>query len=163
MKKSHLACLIFVSLILGLSCVAFAKNPAILSTEDAPAAVGPYSQGVKLGNLVFTSGQLPIVPTTGSITGGIAEQTRQVMENLKAILAQAKLTFDDVVMVTVYLQDLKGFTAFNQEYAKAFGCFVSQSDGAIDCTGVYVHPRATIQAAGIPRGAFLEISMIAGK
>lgn len=104
-------------------------------------------------------------PTTGNITEGIAEQTQQVMENLKAILAEAKLTFDDVVMATVYLKDLSKdfFNAFNQEYAKAFGCFVSQVDGKIDCTGVYVPPRATIQAAEIPKGALLEISMIAGK
>jgi len=162
MKKSHLACLLVVSMILGFTCVAFAKNPAVLSTEDAPAAVGPYSQGVKFGNLVFTSGQIPLIPGKSEFPAGITAQTGQVMENLKAILAEAKLTFDDVVMVTVYLADLNHFTAFNQEYAKALGCFVSQG-GAIDCNGVYVPPRATIQAAGIPKGALLEISMIAGK
>ena len=90
-------------------------------TKDAPGAIGPYSQAVRVGEMLFTSGQIPIDPATGAmVDGGIAEQTKQVCENLKAVLAAAGLGFAEVVKTTVFLKDMKDFAAMNEVYARYF-------------------------------------------
>ena len=120
----------------------------VIQTANAPAAVGPYSQGIVAGGLVYTAGQIGLVPGTSELAaGGIAEQTRQVMHNLKAILETAGSSLDQVVKVTVYLQDLSDFAAMNAIYAEFFT--------------VAPPARSTIQAAGLPRSALVEIDCIA--
>jgi len=120
----------------------------VIQTANAPAAVGPYSQGIVAGGLVYTAGQIALVPGTSELAaGGIAEQTRQVMHNLKAILETAGSSLDQVVKVTVYLQDLNDFGAMNAVYAEFFT--------------VTPPARSTIQAAGLPRAALVEIDCIA--
>jgi 2-iminobutanoate/2-iminopropanoate deaminase len=163
MKKMNVKVVLVLLLVLVSASVAFAKDPKVISTPDAPAAVGPYSQAIKYGELVFISGQLPINPATGAlISTNITDATRQVMENLEAILAEAKLTFDDVLMTTVYLASINDFNNFNIEYGKSFGCDFVSNQWVCDPNG---HPpaRATIAAGAIPKGALLEVSMIAGK
>ncbi len=91
-----------------------------IATEKAPAAIGPYSQAIDLGNMVFISGQIPVNPTTGEIPEGIEAQTEQSISNIKAILAEAGLTIDNVVKTTVFLADMNMFGKMNEVYAKAF-------------------------------------------
>jgi 2-iminobutanoate/2-iminopropanoate deaminase len=120
----------------------------IIHTERAPKAVGPYSQAVSTGNLLFTAGQVAIDPATGKLVeGGIREQTRRVMENLKAILMEARTDFSKVVKSTVFLQDIKNFSDFNQVYAEYFP---SEPPA-----------RSTFQVGALPLGAMVEIEMIA--
>jgi 2-iminobutanoate/2-iminopropanoate deaminase len=119
-----------------------------VSTPNAPKAVGPYSQAVRSGSLLFTSGQVPLDPQTGKLeTGPIDAQTRRVMDNLRAILETAGATFSDVVKTTVYLADLSDFAAMNAVYASYFS-----SDPPA---------RSTVQVAALPLGARIEIEMIA--
>jgi 2-iminobutanoate/2-iminopropanoate deaminase len=119
-----------------------------ISTADAPAAIGPYSQAIKSGDLVFLSGQVPIDPATGELVGGdIAAQTERVLDNLGAVLAAAGAGFGDVVKTTIYLVDLGDFVAVNQTYAKRF----SAAPPA----------RATVQVSALPKGARVEIDAIA--
>ena len=92
----------------------------IISTTAAPAAIGPYSQAIDLGNMVFISGQIPVNPATGEIPEGIKAQTAQSIANIKAILAEAGLTIDNVVKTTVFLADMADFTAMNEVYAESF-------------------------------------------
>ena len=120
----------------------------IIATQDAPQAIGPYSQAVRVGNLVFASGQIPLDPATKEfVPGGIAEQTEQVLKNLKAVFAAADVGMDQIVKTTVFLADMNDFNAMNEVYAKYFG----QNPPA----------RATVQAAGLPRDARVEIEAIA--
>ncbi len=120
----------------------------IIATERAPQAIGPYSQAVRAGNLVFASGQIPIDPATGQfVAGGVAEQTEQVLKNLTAVFAAAGLGLDQVVKTTVFLADMEDFTAMNEVY----GRFFSEAPPA----------RATVQAARLPRDARVEIEAIA--
>jgi 2-iminobutanoate/2-iminopropanoate deaminase len=120
----------------------------IIATEQAPRAIGPYSQAIRAGNLVFASGQIPIDPSTGEfIAGGIAEQTEQVLKNLTAVFAAAGVTINQIVKTTVFLADMNDFTAMNEVYAKVF----SNNPPA----------RATVQAARLPRDAKVEIEAIA--
>jgi 2-iminobutanoate/2-iminopropanoate deaminase len=120
----------------------------IIHTEKAPKAVGPYSQAISTGNLLFTAGQVAIDPATGKLVeGGIQEQTRQVLENLKAILTAARTDFSKVVKSTVFLQDIKHFADFNQVYAEYFP---SEPPA-----------RSTFQVGALPLGAMVEIEMIA--
>ena len=120
----------------------------VIHTEKAPKAVGPYSQGISTGNLLFTAGQVAIDPATGKLVeGGIQEQTRQVMENLNAILTAARTDFSKVVKSTVFLQDMKNFADFNQIYAEYFP---SEPPA-----------RSTFQVGALPLGAMVEIEMIA--
>jgi len=119
-----------------------------VSSDRAPAAIGPYSQAVRAGGLVFCSGQIPLDPRTGELVAGdIGEQTRQVLRNLGAVLQAAGASLDDVVRTTVYLADLGDFAAMNAAYGEFFG----QPAPA----------RATVQAARLPRDARVEIDAIA--
>ena len=122
----------------------------IISTQKAPAAIGPYSQAVGTGNLVFCSGQVPLVPETGTlIEGGIKEQTQQVFKNIEAILAQASLTMADIVKTTVFLTDINDFADMNEVYAEYF-------------EGNYP-ARSAVQVAALPKGAKIEIEVICAK
>ena len=119
-----------------------------ISTENAPGAIGPYSQAVKTGDMVFCSGQIPIDPETGEfVSGGVGEQTEQVLRNLSAVLNAAGTSLDDVVKTTVFLADMNDFTAMNEIYTKYF----DENKPA----------RATVQAARLPRDARVEIDCIA--
>jgi len=123
----------------------------VISTKAAPAAIGPYSQGIRVGNLVFTAGQGPLDPATGSIVaGGIGEQTARTFENLKAILEAAGTSLDRVVKANVYLKDLNDFAAMNAVYASYF-------DGASEG----LPARTTVEVARLPRDILVEIEMIA--
>jgi 2-iminobutanoate/2-iminopropanoate deaminase len=120
----------------------------IVSTENAPGAIGPYSQAVKAGNLVFVSGQIPIDPNTGEfVAGDIPEQTSQVLKNLSAILEAAGASLNNVVKTTVFLADMNDFAAMNAVYAE----FFNDNKPA----------RATVEAARLPRDARVEIECIA--
>jgi len=119
----------------------------IISTAKAPKAVGPYSQAVKADNLLFVSGQLPLHPATGDLTSDIKGQTKQVLENLKAILSAAGASLSDVVKTTVFLKDLGDFNAMNEVFQEYF------TDSPPE--------RATVQVAAIPKGALVEIEAIA--
>jgi 2-iminobutanoate/2-iminopropanoate deaminase len=120
----------------------------IISTGDAPQAIGPYSQAVRAGNMVFASGQIPLDPATKEfVPGGIVEQTEQVLKNLKAVFAAAGVEMDQIVKTTVFLADMNDFTAMNEVYAKYF----SENPPA----------RATVQAARLPKDAKVEIEAIA--
>ena len=120
----------------------------IIATEHAPGAIGPYSQAVHAGNLVFASGQIPIDPATGEfVAGGIAEQTEQVLRNLAAVFEAAGVGLNQVVKTTVFLADMEDFTAMNEVYGRFFG----EQPPA----------RATVQAARLPRDAKVEIEAIA--
>jgi 2-iminobutanoate/2-iminopropanoate deaminase len=119
-----------------------------VATDNAPKAIGPYSQGIRAGNLLFVSGQVPIDPATGAIIeGDIAAQTHRVMRNLAAILEAGGATMDQVVRCTVYLADMNDFAAMNEVY----GSYFSQPAPA----------RATIQAVRLPKDARVEIDVIA--
>ena len=119
-----------------------------IATKDAPAAIGPYSQGVRAGHLVFLSGQVPLDPATGQLVAGdITAQTKRVMDNLGAVLAAGDCGFGDVVRTTIYLVDLGNFAAVNEAYASYFSP---------------PYPaRATVQVSALPKGAAIEIDMIA--
>src|SRR6184192_2078202 len=98
-----------------------ASMKEIIATEDAPRAIGPYSQAVRSGNFVFASGQIPIDPATGEfVAGGIAEQTERVLKNLTAVFEAAGVAMDQIVKTTVFLADLNDFTAMNEVYARFF-------------------------------------------
>jgi 2-iminobutanoate/2-iminopropanoate deaminase len=126
-------------------------NPArtVVSTSSAPAAIGPYSQAIVTGNLVFCSGQIPLSPETGQLVGAgdVAAQTEQVMKNLQAVLSAAGCGFQHVVRCTIYLGNMGDFATVNGIYGR---CFPSEPPA-----------RTTIQAAGLPRGALIEIDAIA--
>lgn len=108
-----------------------------ISTEKAPAAIGPYSQAIVTGNLLFTSGQIPIDPTTGNIVeGGIAEQAEQIMKNLGEVLAAAGATYENAVKTTCFLADMGDFAAFNEVYGKYFS-----SKPARSCVAVKTLPK----------------------
>ncbi len=120
----------------------------IIQTDRAPQAIGPYSQAIKAHGFVYASGQIPIDPATGQfVAGGIKEQTAQVMKNLAAVLEAAGSGLDRVVKTTVFLADMGEFAAMNEVYAKFF---ISDPPA-----------RATVQAAGLPRDARVEIEVIA--
>ncbi len=119
-----------------------------ISTENAPSAIGPYSQAVKVGNFVFCSGQIPIDPATGEfVSEEVTEQTRQVLKNLSAVLEAAGSSLANVVKTTVFLVDMKDFAQMNEVYAE----FFSENKPA----------RATVQAARLPRDTRVEIDCIA--
>lgn len=119
----------------------------VISTTKAPSAIGPYSQAIKAGNILITSGQLPIDPVTGSIPEGITAQTRQSLLNCQAILESAGLTLADVVKTTVFLNDMNDFQAMNEVYATFF-------------SGEYPS-RSAVEVARLPKDALVEIECIA--
>ena len=123
-----------------------AKVP--VTTDRAPKAIGPYEQAIKVGAFIYTSGQIPLDPTTGNlVAGGISEQTRQVLENLKAVLTAGGSSLDHVIKATVFLKNIADFAAMNEVYGKYLG----QAKPA----------RSTIAVADLPRGALVEIDFIA--
>jgi len=120
----------------------------IIQTARAPQAIGPYSQAIKTTGFIYASGQIPIDPQTGQfVSGGISEQTEQVLKNLSAVLEAAGSGLDRVIKTTVYLADMEEFVAMNEVYGKFFA---SEPPA-----------RATVQAAGLPRNARVEIDAIA--
>jgi len=122
----------------------------VIQTEKAPKAIGPYSQGIKVEELglIFTAGQIPLDPKTGEmVSGGIEKETKQVLENLKAVLEEAGSNLTKVIKTTVYLKDMKDFSLMNEIYAQYF----KDNPPA----------RTTIQVAELPKGAKLEIEAVA--
>jgi len=116
-------------------------------TDKAPTPIGPYSQAIRCGNLIFVSGQLPLDPKTGALATGIAEETRQVFENLKTVLEAAGSSLDRALKVTVFMKDLGQFAEMNKVYATFFR---------------YNPPaRSTVQVAALPRGVSVEIDIVA--
>ena len=119
-----------------------------ISTQKAPAAIGPYSQAIKVGDLVYTSGQIPIDPATGSfVVGGIKEQTRQSLTNVQAILEEVGLTMSNVVKTTVFMADMADFANMNAVYAE----FFSEPYPA----------RSAVAVKTLPKGALVEIEVVA--
>lgn len=121
----------------------------IVSTDNAPKAIGPYSQAVKCNGMVFTSGQIPLDPATGAMVGGedARAQTTQIMKNLAAVLEAAGSSFDKVVKTTIFVTDLNDFAAVNETYGAHFKAAPPA--------------RSTVQVAALPKGARVEIEMIA--
>jgi len=120
----------------------------IITTERAPRAIGPYSQGVKAGGFVFLSGQIALDPATGElVAGGIATETERIMENIAGVLTAAGLGFGDVVKSTIYLTDLSDFGVVNEIYGRRFPSAAPA--------------RSTVQVAALPRGAAVEVEIIA--
>jgi len=135
-----------------LTCVPPNRQPIIetIKTEEAPAAIGPYSQAIRIGGILFCSGQIPLDPNTGEIVqGGIEAETRQVMENLGAVLKAADMDYSNVVKATVFLSDLNDYAAMNAVYATYF----KDNPPA----------REAVEVSRIAKGAKLEISFIAVK
>ena len=127
------------------------STKAKVSTADAPAAIGPYSQAVRIGSTVYTSGQVALEPASGAlINGGIGDQTERALQNLKAVLEAAGCSLADVVKSTVFLKDMNDFAAMNEVYAR----YLSAEGG--------VEPaRSTVQVARLPKDALVEIELIA--
>jgi 2-iminobutanoate/2-iminopropanoate deaminase len=125
------------------------QEKMVISTSAAPAAIGPYSQAIVAGSLVFCSGQIPLSPETGQLVGGgdVAAQTEQVMANLQAVLTAAGCGLQNVVRCTIYLASMGDFATVNAIYGRFFPAAPPA--------------RTTIQAAGLPRGALVEIDAIA--
>lgn len=122
----------------------------IIRTNNAPAPIGPYSQAIQFGNMLFISGQIPIDPASGNlVSGSIKDETHQVMKNLQAILHEAGMGFSDVVKTSIFLMDMGQFADVNEVYAQYMG---NEAPA-----------RETVQVAGLPKGVKVEISMIAGK
>ena len=120
----------------------------VISTENAPKAIGPYSAGIRSGQLVFTAGQLGIAPQTGElVSGGIESETRQALTNLKHVLEAAGLSLSEVVKTTVFLRDINDFAAMNGVYAE----FFTQNPPA----------RSAVQVAALPKGGAVEIEAVA--
>jgi len=122
-----------------------------ISTKEAPAAIGPYSQAVRSGETLFASGQIGLDPATGQlVAGGVAEQTKRVFENIKAVLAEAGLDLTHVVKTTVFLKSMGDFAAMNEVYATYLAP-----------EGVIPPARSTVAVAGLPKDALVEIEVVA--
>lgn len=120
----------------------------VIATEKAPAAIGPYSQAIQAGNLLFCSGQIPLDPATGELVqGDVTVQAGQVMRNIEAMLAAAGVGFDAVIKTTIFLADMADFAAVNTVYGS---CFTAHKPA-----------RSTVAVKGLPRGALLEIEVVA--
>ncbi|MCD8027783.1 MAG: RidA family protein [Erysipelotrichaceae bacterium] len=122
----------------------------VIKTDKAPGAIGPYSQGIDLGNVIFFSGQVPLIPETGEMaTGGIEGQAKQAFENVKGLLESQGLDFSNVVKTTVFLDDMGDFNTVNEIYAQYF---------------VEPYPaRSAVEVAKLPKGALIEVEVIAAK
>jgi 2-iminobutanoate/2-iminopropanoate deaminase len=122
-----------------------------IATKDAPAAIGPYSQAIRVGDMLYASGQVALDPATGQlVSGGIAEQTIRVLENIKAVLTQAGLDMTHVIKTTVFLKNMSDFAAMNEIYAKYLAP-----------EGTVAPARSTVAVAGLPKDALVEIEIIA--
>ena len=120
----------------------------IVQTDMAPKAIGPYAQAIKVNGFVYTAGQIPIDPRTGEfVSGGIAAQTRQVLENLKAVLQAAGSSLDNVIKATVFLRNMSEFAAMNEIYGEYLGAAKPA--------------RSTVAVSELPRGALVEIDLVA--
>ena len=117
-----------------------------IATNQAPAAIGPYSQAMRVGNLVFTSGQIPLTAEGQLVEGGIEEQTRQVLRNLAAVAESCGVTLQNVVKTTCFLKDMNQFAAFNGVYAEVFG--------------EHKPARSTVEVARLPRDVLVEIEVV---
>lgn len=123
----------------------------IIFTEKAPAPIGPYSQAVLVGNTLYTSGQIAINPQTGDLVlDDIETETKQVMENMKAVLDAADMTFENIIKTTIFIMDMNDFAKINGVYASYFDENLAPA-------------RETVQVAGLPKGVNVEISMVAVK
>lgn len=121
----------------------------IIKTDKAPGAIGPYSQGVNIGDMYFFSGQIPLHPVTGTMPEGIVEQTKQALENVKGLLESQGLGFENVIKTTVFLDNMEDFVTVNEIYASYF---------------VEPYPaRSAIEVAKLPKGALIEVEVIASK
>ena len=118
-----------------------------IKTENAPKAIGPYSAGIQTGKMIYTAGQLGLVPASGELVQGVEEQTRQALQNIRGILEAAGASMDQIVKTTVFLQDMKDFPVMNAVYATFFG----------DTPPA----RSTVQVAGLPKAGLVEIEAIA--
>jgi len=119
-----------------------------ISTNHAPAAIGPYSQAVQWGDLLFTSGQIPLTAEGELVSGGIEDQTHQVFRNLSAILQEAGASFDDVIKTTVFIKDMSQFGIVNEIYASYF-------------SGDHKPARATVEVSRLPKDVLIEIELVA--
>ena len=122
----------------------------VISTEKAPGAIGPYSQAIEIDNLIYTSGQLGIDPSTGNFAEGVQGQTAQALENVKAILETKGLTLDDIIKTTVFIKDMNDFGKINEVYAK-YIC------------GDILPARSCVEVARLPKDGLVEIEVIALK
>jgi 2-iminobutanoate/2-iminopropanoate deaminase len=142
--------LVFAMLCAALLAGCATTGKEVIATKDAPAAIGPYSQAIRVGNTLYLAGQIPIDPRTNQLVlGSIEEQTKLVLENLKAVLVAAGMSMDDVVSTSVFLKDLNDFQRMNAVYATYF----KDKPPA----------RATVQVARLPRDVAIEISAIAAR
>ena len=149
MKQTRFLLLVSLLATAFTACATPPGNSAV-ATNGAPAALGPYSQGIASGNMLFLSGQIPLDPSTGQVVGTtIDEQTKRVMDNLAAVLAANGMSMANVVSTTVYLRDLNDFAAMNKVYGTYFGANPPA--------------RATVQVARLPKDVAVEISAIAIK
>jgi len=147
MKKKLL---LFCSTVFLTGCAAQPLGREVIATGDAPAAIGPYSQAIRVGNTLYLAGQIAIEPATGDfVTGGIEEQTHQVLTNIQAVLKAAGFTIGDVVQSQIFLSDLNNYAAMNAVYAIYF----QKSPPA----------RATVQVTRLPKDALIEIMVTAVK
>lgn len=121
----------------------------IIEAKNAPAAIGPYCHAVKVGNMIFTSGQIPVNPVTNEIPADVQEQTLQSLNNVKAILETEGYTLNDVIKTTVFIADMNDFAKINEVYAREFGN--------------HKPARSCVQVAKLPKGALIEIEVIATK
>jgi 2-iminobutanoate/2-iminopropanoate deaminase len=138
--------------LIGFVAVNEMSSKKVIATKDAPDAIGPYSQGIFVGDTLYCSGQIPLDPETGELVSGTIEaQTRQVLDNLGAVLKAAGMDYGDVVSVTIFMDDMDNFARINQVYAEYFT--VDEQPPA----------RCTVEAARLPKDARVEISLIAIK
>jgi 2-iminobutanoate/2-iminopropanoate deaminase len=138
--------------LIGFAAVNEMSSKKVIATEDAPDAIGPYSQGILVGDTLYCSGQIPLDPATGELVNGTIEaQTRQVLDNLGAVLKAAGMDYGDVVSVTIFMDDMDNFARINQVCAEYFK--VDEQPPA----------RCTVEAARLPKDARVEISLIAIK
>lgn len=140
----------FLSLIALAGCASDRVTREIIATPDAPAAIGPYSQAVRMGDVLYAAGQIGLEPATGQLVeGGVAAETRRALDNLEAVLEAAGFELSDAVQVTVYLADLADYAAMNEVYAEYF----------LDPAPA----RGAVQVARLPRDARVEILLIADR
>lgn len=143
-----IACFLLGMIVMGLIfLIPHQPQMQVIFTDKAPAPIGPYSQAIRSDDIVYTSGQIGIDPKTGNLTGSVEAQTDQVMKNLQEILEQSDLDFNHVIETRIYLTNISDFGIVNAKYAQYMG----NSSPA----------RSTIQVAGLPKGAMVEIEMIA--